>query len=692
MSKCSERASSPNTSLLSRSTIAGGVVLLLLGLLAGIMSASAVHTDGLFELEANAIDDPDGDPDVFDGDDWENLDDGAGDPNTDDSAQASIFITDPVNTQSDDIFLGGNSKDDQDVNQWAHTDQKPQAKNDIMHAYAAAYEDVGGDLILYFGLDRYANNGAAQVGFWFFQNEVVAQPDGTFGPGVHDVNDILIQSEFTNGGAIDRIQAFRWLGDGTGDTADGDIDLVATGIDCDVAVAGDDLCGNVNTGCETVPAGDGWTFTPKFAKNADNSPCAAAGEFPSGSFFEGGINLSAFFPGGLGCLSSFMAETRSSPAEDSTLSDFALGSFDLCDITVTKIAPANVCEGDDNVTYDYGLENTGAVSLTDVTAVDDNATPLNAADDVALALVGLTDEDGDGFDDDLAVGATATASLTVTLGVGTYTNIVTATGNFGTDTVTHTDDATVNVYTCSIDVTKACVDGITITFSGTVTNTGVAALIDVTASDDHAGPLTLVGLTDVDGDTIADDLAPGAAASYSGSYVPTTSPSTNTVTASGDAFAPGGQTDLGFSPEDSASATCEVPPSEGCTPGFWQGGLGVTLWNTVDDPDWDAVINNGTTNPFLTTTLFESFFPDPGNATNGLTMLDIVGTGGGSNPVRKAARDLVAGYLNASTGMDYPFTLPELIAKWNDAIAPGGYSFQDFHLEVAAANELGCPF
>jgi hypothetical protein len=135
-----------------------------------------------------------------------------------------------------------------------------------------------------------------------------------------------------------------------------------------------------------------------------------------------------------------------------------------------------------------------------------------------------------------------------------------------------------------------------------------------------------------------------------------------------------------------------IPPREGCTPGFWQGGAGSPLWDTFpNDPQWLSVINAGTTNPFQHSTLFESFFADPGSATNGLTMFDLVSTGGGSNPVRKAARDLVAAYLNASAGLDFPFTTAQLIAKWNDAIAPGGYSFTDFHLEVAPANQLGCP-
>jgi len=390
---------------------------------------------------------------------------------------------------------------------------------------------------------------------------------------------------------------------------------------------------------------------------------------------------------------SGLAATPGGTSLGVTATDTASATVNVftCTIDVTKTASrTNVCATDASITYSYVVTNTGTAALLNVTAVDDNGT-ASLLDDVTLTLVGLTDVDGDTVADDLAPGASATASRTVTL-AGTKTNTVTASGLAATPggtslgvTATDTASATVNVFTCSIDVTKTCTDGNTITFSGTVTNTGTAAILNVTASDDKAGALTLVGLTDQDGDTVADDLAPGASATYSGSYVPSTSPSTDTVTATGTA--------LGVTVTDTASATCKTPPREGCTPGFWQGGLGVTLWNTFpNDPQWLSVINNGTTNPFKTTDLFESFFPDPGSATNGLTMLDLVGTGGGSDPVRKAARDLVAGYLNASTGIDYPFTTAQLIAKWNDAITPGGYSFTDFHLEVSAANQLGCPF
>jgi hypothetical protein len=132
--------------------------------------------------------------------------------------------------------------------------------------------------------------------------------------------------------------------------------------------------------------------------------------------------------------------------------------------------------------------------------------------------------------------------------------------------------------------------------------------------------------------------------------------------------------------------------NQGCTPGFWQGGFGVTLWNQVDDPDWVAAGGDGF-NPFTTTTVFGAYAPftDTGTSVDSMTMLAIVGSGGGSDPVQKAARDLIAAYLNASFGIDYPYTTATILADWTDATDGGAFDYEDFHAKYAPANELGCP-
>ncbi len=127
---------------------------------------------------------------------------------------------------------------------------------------------------------------------------------------------------------------------------------------------------------------------------------------------------------------------------------------------------------------------------------------------------------------------------------------------------------------------------------------------------------------------------------------------------------------------------------EGCTPGFWQGGENIAvaggkyLWNKDYDLDWLASGGAGW-NPFNWTTPFNDFFAsyEPLGEVDMMTLLIV---GGGPNDYQKAARDLVAAYLNASWGMNYPYTTGELTAMWADMVVSGG--FMSLHLELDAAN------
>jgi hypothetical protein len=150
--------------------------------------------------------------------------------------------------------------------------------------------------------------------------------------------------------------------------------------------------------------------------------------------------------------------------------------------------------------------------------------------------------------------------------------------------------------------------------------------------------------------------------------------------------------DASFSDIESSTAYLKSCVYHGCTPGFWQGGNGKKLWNAVNDPDWTAAGGQGS-NPFIWTTLFNDFFtPHPNLA--GLTMMDLVGTGGGSDPVQKAARDLVAAYLNAAFGtvMNYPLSTGELANLWTAAVNTGTPTFGDLHDLLNDYNNLGSPF
>jgi hypothetical protein len=128
---------------------------------------------------------------------------------------------------------------------------------------------------------------------------------------------------------------------------------------------------------------------------------------------------------------------------------------------------------------------------------------------------------------------------------------------------------------------------------------------------------------------------------------------------------------------------------EGCTPGFWQGGNdfgtagGKWLWNEEQDSQWVASGGDGY-NPYIWGTDFCGFF----GCTDGSDMWyylnpDMWGTGN-NDDFHKAARSLVAAYLNASWGMNYPYTTAQLSQMWADAVASG--DFMSLHLLLDAAN------
>ena len=311
-------------------------------------TVSAVHDEGIFELDGNALDQG-----GVDGDDWEDGTAGAND---------DLFIPGSVEKDGADTtyFKEGGSKDHHDIDdwKWSGTDVAPD-KDELLDVFAAVYE--AGDTLVYFGADKFDDSGDAQIGFWFFQDKVSLDDDGTFN-GLHTVGDVLVLSDFTNGGEVDLICVYEWNPPGDDSAIDNDagcdigdnVTLVAAGAECDVSSADGefDVCAIVNNGAETAP----WAF-----ENKDGDDF-----FAKGQFFEGGINLSQLFGGDAPCFSTFLAETRSSQEVEAQLKDFALGSLDTC-VPPDIETDSSVSEADfgDEVTDTAKLEGAhGAVKGT----------------------------------------------------------------------------------------------------------------------------------------------------------------------------------------------------------------------------------------------------------------------------------------------------------------------------------------
>jgi uncharacterized repeat protein (TIGR01451 family) len=334
-----------------------------------------------------------------------------------------------------------------------------------------------------------------------------------------------------------------------------------------------------------------------------------------------------------------------------------------CDISLTKTPrETDVCDGTE-VTYDYALTNNS----------DEFTWTGDLTDDI-LGDVAL--------DTSVAPGVTANFTASGSI-AGVVTNHASADGAFddpASTTASATADATVTGHDCSISLTKTpsvteVCNGDSVDYTYVVTNNSDTYTWIGTLTDDILGAIN---------GTIT--LAPGGSQTLTATGV-INGVVINTATADGAFDDPASST-------ASASASATVtghPCGGGCTPGFWQGGLGITLWNDpIPDPDWAAHGGDGT-NPFVTTDQFTSFFLASGSSwVDSHTMIQIVGSGGGSTWARKAARDLIAAYLNASFGIGYPYDTTTILADWADAVAAGNTGFQAFHEKYGTANQLGC--
>lgn len=375
---------------------AGAALCLAIGMTFAANPASAVHDDGLFELDGNAVDN--GTVGAFGGDDWDviwaNREDECSDlSDTANTIAACSFARDNVGGS---IFTTGGSKDEQEVSSWRHTSGSVPDKDDLLDAFAAQYENGN----LYFGADRFATNGDAQIGFWFFHDEVSLNPNGTFsgvhtahaanGPGEEDDTngDILILSNFSNGGTVPTIRVFEWYGVNNVQELPG-----ITSALCAPTLANDAACAITSSGGQTSP----WPFVPK---------SGPSGQFGNGAFYEGGIDL-ATLGFGEDCFSTFLAETRSSTSITATLKDFVLGQLGECGATVTTQASHTTVEIPVDGTLDVSdvatIEGTGGVSNPNPTGTVDFhlcgpstisisscvATPGNAVSEDVL-LSGLT--------------------------------------------------------------------------------------------------------------------------------------------------------------------------------------------------------------------------------------------------------------------------------------------------------------
>src|SRR2546425_232889 len=211
-------------------------------------------------------------------------------------------------------------------------------KDDILHAYSFAAINTfptlpnrQGHTFLYAAFERFANNGAGDIGLWLLQDPTVgcSSTKGAVSfSGAHQVNDTLIVAEFSTGGSVTTLNAFRWTGSGLAS-------ITATGgADCTTSGSGDNFCAVSNAFSISTP----W---PTQDKTSGSNTLAPA------EFLEIGIDLSAVYPSNLPCVNKFLFDTRTSPSTTATLMDYAIGSVVTCTTSsiTTSVSPTPIALG-----------------------------------------------------------------------------------------------------------------------------------------------------------------------------------------------------------------------------------------------------------------------------------------------------------------------------------------------------------
>lgn len=585
-------------------------------LVAGVATTASVRAvdgnpPGLFELEGNTLESG-----LLPGTDWGALHTGATPANM---ITFTSVLPDPAPST---IYTQGGSKDINDVTQWRHKNGSTPDKDDITNAYAAAFTNptdvcvngagtvvacgpgttvkhAAGDMIVYFGLDRYANSGDAFAGFWFFQQDVGPTTGGVFTgqhtprvgtPGDPDYapGDVLVLVEYPQAsGSHPEVKVYEWdPADLDGDNVANNLDLLLTQSQAECTGSGGKLaCAISNlTALSNEPP---WDYTPK---------SGPATSLPFESFFEGGINITQIL-GATPCISSFLAETRASRSETATLKDFVAGNFDACGASVSKSCEAIINEtGDEvNVGFTGSASNTGGLPLF-VELQDDQPGSVITAVCNDVSGNGACGDASDTVPSDLNSLPANIASFSLGAGEtviyeGSYTVTEFNEQTEFTDEVTLTffDDpdgpaigSSQAEATCppqgeaAIAVVKDCtaslVDGTT--FSAAITgyaeNTGNVKLVNVTLSDSVVSPANLTVVQDTNGNGLVDpgepafvsgsSLAPDAKLAFSATVTSSNSTShTDTITAEGTNF---------FDSEDTASAQDTASCSLNLSPGL----------------------------------------------------------------------------------------------------------------------------
>jgi hypothetical protein len=303
---------------------AAGASVVAMAAFPGVIVSGAVPPDvggGIFELDGNIAQNAATPPPY----DWACVFPSA--PSATCPPPASVMLSkifQPDYALPDATTFAASNKDIVNVSSWqCGTSNNLLGKDDIQNAYGAAFVPTTGPkanhLLLFLAQERATTTGDSFAGFWLMQHEHACS-GGSFTNGGHDVGDLLVVSNYTNGGSTATVELYQW--DPSNAAAVNNLVQLGTGYTCEMTPpAGvsnpDDICGIANGGSVVEP------WPPQNTLSANG-------------FVEVGIDATNLIPtptlsdGSGGCFSDFLAETRSSQELTATLKDFTTGRFHFC--------------------------------------------------------------------------------------------------------------------------------------------------------------------------------------------------------------------------------------------------------------------------------------------------------------------------------------------------------------------------
>ena len=281
----------------------------------------------------------------------------------------NVFIPARSNTYN---FTTGGSKDPSPISSWAYGITGTPNKDTLNAAYAAAYNVSDFDVV--FGADRASPSGNANIGIWFFQDNVTLNGTGGF-KGAHRNGDVFVISAFTGGGGTSTISVYAWDQVGLPNAINGGcaagVKNPTPGQCADTNLL---LLANPSTVCGTsdyCAITNGSSVSATWATTANGY---SSSSLASPLFFEGGVDITAAFAavgGTRPCFASFMEETRSSASTSAVLKDFLLGRFPVCSMSISKACGTPSISGG-SITFPVNgiVTNTGIGTLYDVQVND----------------------------------------------------------------------------------------------------------------------------------------------------------------------------------------------------------------------------------------------------------------------------------------------------------------------------------